>query len=150
MLMRLCLVSMMTFVIALPLMAQDPGGRGAQRGDRGGGNAPGGQRGGAGAPGGAAPAMTLAIPGFPDGAQIPISELADVTVRTGAPMIKNEEGFLAGFVYVDTTGVDLGGYVTAKNGEVLAFSLIYNGSDRWNAKTAMDQIGATMAEFVRE
>ena len=44
----------------------------------------------------------------------------------------------------------LGGYVTAKNGEVLAFSLIYNGSDRWNAKTAMDQIGATMAEFVRE
>jgi D-alanyl-D-alanine carboxypeptidase/D-alanyl-D-alanine-endopeptidase (penicillin-binding protein 4) len=44
----------------------------------------------------------------------------------------------------------LGGYVTAKNGEVLAFSLIYNGTDRWNAKTAMDQIGATMAEFVRQ
>lgn len=44
----------------------------------------------------------------------------------------------------------LGGYVTAKNGEVLAFSLLYNGTDRWNAKTAMDQIGATMAEFVRE
>jgi D-alanyl-D-alanine carboxypeptidase/D-alanyl-D-alanine-endopeptidase (penicillin-binding protein 4) len=44
----------------------------------------------------------------------------------------------------------LGGYVTAKNGEVLAFSLIYNGSDRWNAKSAMDQIGSTMAEFVRE
>jgi D-alanyl-D-alanine carboxypeptidase/D-alanyl-D-alanine-endopeptidase (penicillin-binding protein 4) len=44
----------------------------------------------------------------------------------------------------------LGGYVTAKNGEVLAFSLIYNGADRWNAKTAMDQIGATMAEFVRQ
>lgn len=44
----------------------------------------------------------------------------------------------------------LGGYVTAKNGEVLAFSLIYNGSDRWNAKAAMDQIGATMAEFARE
>lgn len=44
----------------------------------------------------------------------------------------------------------LGGYVTAKDGEVLAFSLVYNGSDRWNAKTAMDQIGATMAEFVRQ
>ena len=48
----------------------------------------------------------------PDGAQVPISELADLTVRTGAPMIKNEEGFLAGFVYVDTT-VDLGTYVAA-------------------------------------
>jgi Cu(I)/Ag(I) efflux system membrane protein CusA/SilA len=49
----------------------------------------------------------------PDGAQVPISELADLTVRTGAPMIKNEEGFLAGFVYVDTKGVDLGTYVSA-------------------------------------
>src|SRR5438876_1793821 len=49
----------------------------------------------------------------PDGAQVPISELADLTVRTGAPMIKNEEGFLAGFVYVDTKGVDLGSFVAA-------------------------------------
>jgi copper/silver efflux system protein len=32
-------------------------------------------------------------------------------VRSGAPMIKNEQGFLAGFVYVDTAGVDLGTYV---------------------------------------
>ena len=47
----------------------------------------------------------------PDGAQVPISQLADLTVRSGAPMIKNEEGFLAGFVYVDTAGVDLGSYV---------------------------------------
>ena len=44
----------------------------------------------------------------------------------------------------------LGGYVTARNGEILAFSFIYNGSDRWNAKTTMDQMGATMAEFVRD
>ena len=44
----------------------------------------------------------------------------------------------------------LGGYVTAKDGEVLAFSLVYNGTDRGNAKAAMDQIGATMAEFVRD
>lgn len=44
----------------------------------------------------------------------------------------------------------LGGYVTAKNGEVLSFSLIYNGSDRGNAKAAMDQIGATLADWVRE
>jgi D-alanyl-D-alanine carboxypeptidase/D-alanyl-D-alanine-endopeptidase (penicillin-binding protein 4) len=44
----------------------------------------------------------------------------------------------------------LGGYVTARNGEVLAFSLIYNGSDRGNAMAAMDRIGATMAEFMRD
>ena len=44
----------------------------------------------------------------------------------------------------------LGGYVTARNGEVLAFSLIYNGTDRGNAMAAMDRIGATMAEFIRD
>jgi D-alanyl-D-alanine carboxypeptidase/D-alanyl-D-alanine-endopeptidase (penicillin-binding protein 4) len=48
------------------------------------------------------------------------------------------------------TVASLGGYVTAKNGEILAFSFIYNGTDRWNAKLAMDQMGATLAEFVRE
>jgi D-alanyl-D-alanine carboxypeptidase/D-alanyl-D-alanine-endopeptidase (penicillin-binding protein 4) len=48
------------------------------------------------------------------------------------------------------TVASLGGYVTAKNGEILAFSFIYNGRDRWNAKRAMDQMGATLAEFIRE
>ena len=47
----------------------------------------------------------------PNGAQIPITQLADITMRTGPPMIKNEEGFLAGFVYVDVTGRDMGSYV---------------------------------------
>ncbi len=46
--------------------------------------------------------------------------------------------------------VGLGGYVTAKNGEIVAFSFIYNGRDKWNAKSAMDAIGATLANFVRE
>ena len=43
----------------------------------------------------------------------------------------------------------LGGYVTAKNGEQLAFSFIYNGKDRWRAKEAMDAMGATLASFTR-
>ena len=48
------------------------------------------------------------------------------------------------------TVVSLAGYVTARNGEVLAFSFIYNGNDRWNAKATIDAMGATMANFVRE
>jgi D-alanyl-D-alanine carboxypeptidase/D-alanyl-D-alanine-endopeptidase (penicillin-binding protein 4) len=48
------------------------------------------------------------------------------------------------------TVVALGGYVTAKDGEIIAFSFIYNGSDRWNAKATMDARGATLANFVRE
>lgn len=46
--------------------------------------------------------------------------------------------------------ISLGGYVTALNGEVLAFSIMYNGYDRWNAKTTIDRMGATMASFVRD
>jgi D-alanyl-D-alanine carboxypeptidase/D-alanyl-D-alanine-endopeptidase (penicillin-binding protein 4) len=46
--------------------------------------------------------------------------------------------------------VALGGYVTAKDGEIVAFSFIYNGNDRWNAKATMDAMGATLANFVRE
>jgi len=48
------------------------------------------------------------------------------------------------------TVVGLGGFVTAKDGEIVAFSFIYNGNDRWNAKSAMDSMGATLANFVRE
>jgi Cu(I)/Ag(I) efflux system membrane protein CusA/SilA len=45
------------------------------------------------------------------GAQIPISQVASMQVTTGPAMIKNEEGFLAGFIFVDVTGRDLGRYV---------------------------------------
>lgn len=45
--------------------------------------------------------------------------------------------------------IALGGYVTARDGEVLAFAFLYNGRDRWNAKEAIDVAGATLASFVR-
>ncbi len=45
------------------------------------------------------------------GAQIPLTQVADIRLRNGPPMIKNEEGFLAGFVYVDVAGRDMGRYV---------------------------------------
>lgn len=47
----------------------------------------------------------------PSGAQIPISQVASMQITTGPPMIKNEEGFLAGFIFVDVAERDLGGYV---------------------------------------
>jgi serine-type D-Ala-D-Ala carboxypeptidase/endopeptidase (penicillin-binding protein 4) len=45
--------------------------------------------------------------------------------------------------------ISLGGYVTSKNGEMLAFAFIYNGGDRWNAKSTIDAMGATLAGFQR-
>lgn len=46
--------------------------------------------------------------------------------------------------------IALAGYATARNGEVVAFAFIYNGSDRWRAREAIDEMGATLAGFVRE
>ena len=48
------------------------------------------------------------------------------------------------------TVISLAGYVTALNGEVLAFAFIYNGRDRWNAKATMDRMGPTLANFYRD
>lgn len=45
--------------------------------------------------------------------------------------------------------IGLAGYVTARDGEVLAFAFLYNGRDRWNAKDAIDVSGATLAGFAR-
>jgi serine-type D-Ala-D-Ala carboxypeptidase/endopeptidase (penicillin-binding protein 4) len=45
--------------------------------------------------------------------------------------------------------ISLAGYVTAQDGEVLAFSFMYNGTDRWNARLTIDEMGATLAGFER-
>lgn len=41
------------------------------------------------------------------GTQVPITEVADINFRTGAPMIRNEDGQVVGFVFIDIKG-DLG------------------------------------------
>ncbi|MBI3789737.1 MAG: D-alanyl-D-alanine carboxypeptidase/D-alanyl-D-alanine-endopeptidase [Gemmatimonadetes bacterium] len=46
--------------------------------------------------------------------------------------------------------VSLAGYVTAKNGELLAFAMVYNGHDKWRARERIDRVGATLAAFTRE
>ncbi|MBI3939788.1 MAG: efflux RND transporter permease subunit, partial [Acidobacteria bacterium] len=58
----------------------------------------------------AAQLARLLVPA-PNGVQVPLAQLAKLTIRTGPSMIKNEEGFLAGFLYVDVAGRDMGGYV---------------------------------------
>ena len=46
------------------------------------------------------------------GAQIPLAELADISISLGPSMIRDENGMLAGYVYVDLSTSDVGGYVT--------------------------------------
>jgi Cu(I)/Ag(I) efflux system membrane protein CusA/SilA len=45
------------------------------------------------------------------GAQVPLSELAALEVRHGPSMIRNENGFRAGYVFVDVADRDIGSWV---------------------------------------
>ena len=49
----------------------------------------------------------------PGGQHIPLVQLADIRLVSGPAMLRNENGLLAGYVYVDMAGRDIGGYVTA-------------------------------------
>jgi Cu(I)/Ag(I) efflux system membrane protein CusA/SilA len=44
-------------------------------------------------------------------AQVPVSELATIRVRSGPAMLRDENGMLTGYVYVDVAGRDVGTYV---------------------------------------
>jgi Cu(I)/Ag(I) efflux system membrane protein CusA/SilA len=54
----------------------------------------------------------------PTGAQVPVSELADISFRTGPPDIREENGQLVGFVFIDPTTDDIDGYVKAANARI--------------------------------
>ncbi|HBC86965.1 MAG TPA: CusA/CzcA family heavy metal efflux RND transporter [Lentisphaeria bacterium] len=43
--------------------------------------------------------------------QVPLGQLVDIHTTSGPPLIRNENGSLTGWVYVDMTGRDIGGYV---------------------------------------
>ena len=47
----------------------------------------------------------------PEGAQVPISLVADLKYTQGPPMIRDEDGQLVGYVFVDVTHEDYEGYV---------------------------------------
>ncbi len=57
------------------------------------------------------PGLKRVLVPTPSGAQIPMAELADIKLLEGPSMIRDENGLLAGYVYVDITGRDVGGYV---------------------------------------
>ena len=57
------------------------------------------------------PALRRVLVPTASGAQIPLAQLADIRMVDGPAMIRNENGQLAGYVYVDVAGRDIGSYV---------------------------------------
>jgi Cu(I)/Ag(I) efflux system membrane protein CusA/SilA len=70
----------------------------------------------------------------PSGAQVPMAQLADIRRVDGPAMIRDENGQLAGYVYVDMEGRDVGGYVDEAKRRVQAeldlpagYTLVWSG-----------------------
>ncbi len=51
----------------------------------------------------------------PAGAQIPIAEVAKISFSRGPSMIRDEDGSLTGYVYIDLNTKDYGGFVSSAN-----------------------------------
>ena len=54
----------------------------------------------------------VVVPAMDGRMQIPVSQLADVKLVSGPAMLRDENGMLNGYVYVDVAGRDIGSYVT--------------------------------------
>ena len=67
--------------------------------------------------------------------QVPLGQVAQVRKLEGAAMIRDEGGLLAGYVYVDVSGRDLGGYVDEAKRLVAATVKLPAGiSLRWSGQ----------------
>ncbi len=57
------------------------------------------------------PALQRVLIGTPTGAQIPIEQVAKISFSQGPAMIRDEDGQLTGYVYIDLNTNDYGGFV---------------------------------------
>ncbi|MBI3601987.1 MAG: efflux RND transporter permease subunit [Candidatus Omnitrophica bacterium] len=70
----------------------------------------------------------------PSGMQVPLGQIADIVMRTGPSMIRDENGLMSGYVYVDVAGRDIGTYVEEARAKVASqlklpqgYNLIWSG-----------------------
>jgi Cu(I)/Ag(I) efflux system membrane protein CusA/SilA len=54
----------------------------------------------------------------PMGSMVPLAHLADIEIVNGPSMLRNENGFITGYVYVDIADRDIGSYVADAKKEV--------------------------------
>jgi Cu(I)/Ag(I) efflux system membrane protein CusA/SilA len=55
--------------------------------------------------------MSKVLIGTPSGAQIPLGQVARVSFSNGPAMIRDEDGALTGYIYIDLKNTDYGGFV---------------------------------------
>ena len=76
----------------------------------------------------------VVVPAMNGRVQVPVSQLADVKLASGPAMLRDENGMLNGYVYVDVADRDVGGYVDEARKTVAqhvtlptGYSLVWSG-----------------------
>jgi len=71
----------------------------------------------------------------PSGAQIPLGQVAHISLSRGPSMIRDEDGALTGYVYLDLRNSDYGGFVSAATKELRSqLHLPANYSFEWSGE----------------
>ena len=79
-------------------------------------------------------ALERVLVSTPTGVQIPLGQLAKISPRMGPPVVRSEGAQITGWVFVDLTGRDIGGYVAdamkaveAKVKVPVGYNLVWSG-----------------------
>ena len=87
------------------------------------------------------PALERILVTTPAGANVPLGQLAKVSLTTGPAMVRDEDAQLAGYVYIDTGTSDIGGYVEAAKAGVArdlelppGYTLQWTGQDEFQVR----------------
>jgi copper/silver efflux system protein len=81
--------------------------------------------------------------GTPSGAQIPLGQVAKISFTHGPAMIRDEDGALTGYIYIDLKNSDYGGFVAEANKLIhnrLALPANYNGRENMNSNSAPNNV----------
>jgi copper/silver efflux system protein len=78
--------------------------------------------------------------GTPSGAQIPLGQVARISFARGPAMIRDEDGALTGYIYIDLKNTDYGSFVTKAN-QLLREKLVLpaNYSFQWSGEYELEQ-----------
>jgi Cu(I)/Ag(I) efflux system membrane protein CusA/SilA len=88
----------------------------------------------------------VAVPVMDGRAQVPIAQLAEVRLVSGPAMLRNENGLLNGYVYVDVADRDVGSYVADAKKAVAGLRLPAGYSLVWSGQyEAMERVRQRLA-----
>src|SRR5260370_15391093 len=77
--------------------------------------------------------------GTPSGAQIPLAQVARVSFTHGPAMIRDEDGALTGYIYIDLKNTDYGGFVAQANRLIHdKLALPANYTFQWSAEYELE------------